>query len=221
MKKLLIALTAFLLTAITASADEVVVKDFTIKQGGTAVVEIELNNPDETYTAFQMDLLLPEGITLATGEDGEALIENGSRLGSDHTIACSAIEGGVRLVCVAAMSDAISGTGGALCTITLQADRTVAAGQSYEGELVDVYFTTLETARNRQLDDVSFSITVESGSLPGDLDADGDVDQTDLNALVNIVLKRVTDYNQHAADVNGDGKVDIADVTKLVNKMRQ
>ena len=221
MKKLLIALTAFLLTAATASADEVVVKDFTIKQGGTAVVEIELNNPNETYTAFQMDMLLPEGITLATGEDGEALIENGSRLGSGHTIACTAIEGGVRLVCVAAMSDAISGTGGALCTITLQANRTVAAGQSYEGELVDVYFTTLETARNRQLDDASFSITVESGSQPGDLDADGDFDQMDLSKLVNIVLNKEADYDHHAADVNQDNKVDIADVTALVNLIHE
>lgn len=90
-----------------------------------------------------------------------------------------------------------------------------------EGELVDVYFTTLETARNRQLDDASFSITVESGSQPGDLDGDGDFDQMDLSKLVNIVLNKEADYDHNAADVNQDNKVDIADVTALVNLIHE
>lgn len=59
--------------------------------------------------------------------------------------------------------------------------------------------------------------------LKGDIDRDGDVDNNDLKALVEIVLEKVTvvnnpdDYDFEAAHVNDDEDIDIADVTALVN----
>ena len=63
---------------------------------------------------------------------------------------------------------------------------------------------------------VAFSFTV-----PGDVDADGEVSASDLLALVGIILGRDSDptpqYDHSAADVNDDGQVSLADVTALVN----
>jgi hypothetical protein len=53
-------------------------------------------------------------------------------------------------------------------------------------------------------------------SLVGDVNGDGDIDISDVVALVNIILSDGTDENS-SADVNGDSLVDISDVVALVN----
>ena len=50
----------------------------------------------------------------------------------------------------------------------------------------------------------------------GDVNGDGDIDISDVVALVNIILSDETEENS-SADVNGDGSVDISDVVALVN----
>ena len=220
MKKFLIALIAILGNTLSASADNVVVKDITLQQGGTAIIDIELANPDKTYTAFQLDLMLPEGITPVTDEDGDVIIVNGSRLGNDHSIGYSIIEGGIRLVCVAASSAAINGTSGSLCIIEVKADATMKAGMSYMATATGVVFTTTNN-RDIEMDDADFTIFVESSAQPGDLNGDGEVTKVDLPLLVRIVLNKETDYDVNAADVNQDNKVDIADVTALVNLIHE
>ena len=55
-----------------------------------------------------------------------------------------------------------------------------------------------------------------SASLVGDVNGDGNVDISDVVALVNIILSDGTD-GKSSADVNGDGSVDISDVVALVN----
>ena len=52
----------------------------------------------------------------------------------------------------------------------------------------------------------------------GDVNNDGNVNISDVTALVNIILgKNNSSYNQKAADVNRNGSVNISDVTALVN----
>ena len=53
-------------------------------------------------------------------------------------------------------------------------------------------------------------------SLVGDVNGDGNVDISDVVALVNIILSDGTDET-NSADVNGDDKIDISDVVALVN----
>lgn len=54
--------------------------------------------------------------------------------------------------------------------------------------------------------------------LLGDVNDDGNIDNADVTAMVNIILgKDDGSYNAAVADVNGDGEITIADVTALVN----
>ena len=63
-----------------------------------------------------------------------------------------------------------------------------------------------------------FELAAFAPAITGDVDVDGKVDVTDVNAVINIILKTKaqTDYPGQA-DVDGDGKVDVADVNAIIN----
>ena len=55
---------------------------------------------------------------------------------------------------------------------------------------------------------------------PYDINADGVVDISDINIVINVMLgKSTTDEQQTASDVTGDGKVDVSDVNTIINAM--
>lgn len=57
-------------------------------------------------------------------------------------------------------------------------------------------------------------------ALPGDVDGNGEVDITDLNIVLNIILgKDSADNYDGRADVTGDDEVDISDANATVNKI--
>ena len=59
-------LTALVAYCSGAMADGLEVQDVNISQGGEATLEIALENPVTAFTAFQFDVELAEGITVAT-----------------------------------------------------------------------------------------------------------------------------------------------------------
>ena len=130
-KKFLLLLTA-LASTLLAQADNVVVKDVTIPQGGTATVEVELNNPDHEFTAFQMSLQVPEGITAVTTVKGDkevVVTTNGDRF-DDRQLSTSAYTGGYGFAALSANSYALSDQSGVLFSFDLQADATLEVGSS-------------------------------------------------------------------------------------------
>ena len=62
--------------------------------------------------------------------------------------------------------------------------------------------------------DVVFFYKKASQSLKGDVDADGDVDVSDVTALVGVILATETHDN---TDINGDGKVNVSDIDVIIN----
>ena len=56
-----------------AQKDEIVVNDVTMRPGETAQMEVALSKPSKDYTALQFKLTLPEGISIASSEDGKSL----------------------------------------------------------------------------------------------------------------------------------------------------
>lgn len=49
-----------------------------------------------------------------------------------------------------------------------------------------------------------------------DVLVDGKLDYNDVNALVNVILRKPTG-KEGVTDINGDGIVDVKDVTALIN----
>ena len=70
MKTKLVVASMLALLSGNVLADELVVNDITIAQGGQAVLDIQMNNETE-LTAFQFDVKMAEGISVAKNEKGK------------------------------------------------------------------------------------------------------------------------------------------------------
>ena len=64
-------------------------------------------------------------------------------------------------------------------------------------------------------DIISFGIDMYS-QAPGDINGDGEVNVSDVTALINKILGSST-YSNAVCDINGDGEINVSDVTALIN----
>ena len=95
----------------------------------------------------------------------------------------------------------------AFATLSLQLD--MAAPTYYRIDMVGGSST-----QPCYIDDITFYYTDAFPSL-GDINLDGAVDVTDVNAVINMILGKET--LDSIADVNGDGAVDVTDVNAIIN----
>jgi len=101
---------------------------FSIKPGETKEVVIGLENEVE-ITAVQFDMLLPEGLTIATDADDELLIDIAGRTTlKRHALDASATGEGYRFLLASNRNLAIDGSAGALISVTLTAATDFSGG---------------------------------------------------------------------------------------------
>ena len=196
-------------TMSVAATDLLYMKDFTIQPGGTAQVEILLDN-EEQYTAFQTDLYLPEGLTL----DLQSVALTG-RKSSDHTLATSVlVNGAVRVMSYSLQLQPYSGTSGALLTFRVLASEDMPLPATFV-----LKNTRLTKVSGEKIALADGGCTVSNIKI-GDVNLDGSVSVADVTALIAKVLNgsALTDYMAYA-DVNADGIVNIGDVTALIGKV--
>ena len=196
-------------------ADNLTVEAVTLMPGETKQVAICLNNPQKMYAAFQFDLALPEGISVAKNEKGKLMASLDEDRKDDHTLNISDRGNGVFRLMTFSMSNAdFYGTEGALVYVTLQADANIGTGAKTATVMSQVF--TESDGIQSKWEDVCFTITVGSAFLVGDVNGDGYVNAEDITALVDYILGRGTLANKAAAYVNDDSKIDIADVAALI-----
>lgn len=109
--------------AIGTWADRLSVEDVTLQAGETREVGIVLNNPERAYAAFQFDLVLPAGVSVAANDKGKFVASlNADRI-DDHTLNVSKKgEGIYRFMSFSMSNSAFSGTSGVLVYVSLTAD---------------------------------------------------------------------------------------------------
>ncbi len=195
-----------------AATDHLFIEDFDIMSGETALVEILLEN-EVQYTAFQVDLYLPEGLTV---DEGSVVLTG--RKASDHTIStCVLVNGAVRIMSYSMMINPYSGNSGALATFMVTASETLDG--SVDFLLKNIRLTTM-SGQDVALDDVHCTVTTTSPFVPSDVNGDGHVNISDVTAMINHLLRGTASSCPLAAvDVNGDGQANISDVTALINKL--
>lgn len=185
--------------------------DLTAYLGVSTGMEINLENWDP-FTAYQFDIVLPNGITLEKKADGKGIkFTKGKRCAGSRSISVTARDNNTyRVVCISTKNEVITGNDGALLTVYLVANENMGT-KTCQAEIKNVIMTTPEE-KQVNFDPTTVSITTKT-LLLGDSNDDEFVNVTDLVATINYILGRPSDkFNKTAADISKNHVVDIFDV---------
>lgn len=141
----------------SAVSDMFSMDPFYIKAGETKTLALRLNNT-ESYTAFQLDLVLPAGLTISKDAEGNDQIEMaGERSSESHVISSNEIETGKVRILGYSMNNALyKGNAGDFLYITLQADEAIESSKT-EVKIENIHMVTANRNDNQ--------LTALSGSV--------------------------------------------------------
>ncbi len=157
MKKSILTFIAMAVGSLTAMAqqDKIIVKDFDLPPGATKSISVELGN-EKSYTAFQMDVALPRGITLAADNADTLSTE---RADASHVVDYNEVEDGtIRIIAYSTEKATFRGNGGELLSLRLKADEGMEMGM-YALTIKNIRFTETNTVDN-VLEDATAQIKV-------------------------------------------------------------
>ena len=153
MKKYILSILAMALSLMSAFAQTVSVNDVTIKAGETKVVSINLNNTQTNIVSFQMDLALPEGITV--NKAGCALGNRVTDTNQELTIGKQP-DGSIRFTSTSLALNPITGTSGEIIKLSLTASKDAKGGTA---TLKKIIFAT-SNSQTLTPTDVAFKVNV-------------------------------------------------------------
>ena len=151
---------ALLLTIVGRTfADNLTVANVEMKAGETKEIAIELNNPSKQYAAFQFDLALPDGISIAKNNKGKLIASLDADRMDDHTLNVSDMgENTYRFLAFSMTNAEFYGTSGTLVKVTLQAADGIGSGAK-TATIKSQVFTEVG-GDQAKWSDLNFTITV-------------------------------------------------------------
>ena len=191
-------------------------EDFSLAANKTATVPLLMANATP-FTAFQCDIVLPEGLSIVPQKDeydeDTFILLDGAR-SNDHETWGQDNGTAIRVMANNATNNLFKGTSGAVATFVVRSN----AAFSGEHEIVLKNIVCANADADRfALPDATVLIN-HAASIAGDVDGNGAVNGTDLNILINIILGKDNAANYDGrANVDGEGNVDGSDVNALIN----
>jgi len=186
--------------------------DTVARCGSQIVMPVNLTNNEE-MSGFQFDLYLPKGISVALDEDSLLMADLTSRATGFTWMGDQLTDSTYRFLVYPQSKDVMTGTEGAVMTLTLDISEDVAAGD-YELRLVAIVLTT-ETEKSIKIDETKNILTVEDFLL-GDVNVDGVVNVTDVVLTARHLLdKELETFVEKAADMNSDGEINVTDLVAI------
>lgn len=173
------------------TANKLFVEDFSAKPGDQVVIPVMMDN-DAEITAFQFDMYLPNGITIAE-EDGEPLIDlSQSRTTyKKHSLSYLQQENGaMRIVCNSGTNKTFSGNSGEVVNVTVNIPETMAEGE-YEISIKAQELTT-SALQSINVDETKCKLTIET--------------PTGITSIRNASLSDAPAYNLQGIRVNSGYK---------------
>lgn len=143
----------------TPTSTGLVVEPFNITAGSEAEMVIDLTNPNDEITLVQFDLRLPDGLSVKqTGGDYVYDITDRTTW-RKHSLEANATGGIIRFLLASSSNATLSGTEGAIITITLKADNT------YKGGTVKLENILLVTPDEKEIKPADLSYTIGSTGI--------------------------------------------------------
>ena len=210
-------LMALLAMAGNASADELVLSDFSISPGETKTISIALDNPTNDYIAFEFWMRLPDGVRIVYDDDDFLMATLNSSRAERHELEVKEPDndGVYHFLCYSNRNNTFKEKSGEIISLTVKCAEDAVDG-SYEASLYNLIFSDPNKVQV-DLPDVSFDITIV-GVSPGDANGDGSISIADVAAVVNYILGNHSDFFVFdAANVDGDSEITISDAFAIVN----
>ena len=156
---LLLAVLLFMPLHAAATPASLSIEDFSIKAGETKEMFIDLNCPDGNITLVQFDMKLPTGLSI-TKEDGDFLVDIAGRTSwKKHSLNTNEVGGVIRFLLASNTNAVISGTSGALISVTLTAANT------FNGGDISLENILLVTPKQEETKPATYVYTIE-GVVP-------------------------------------------------------
>jgi hypothetical protein len=195
-----------------------------IKAGADkGTITISLDN-ETSYTAFQMEITLPAGLTIEKQTDDYSAMSIVTERNNAHQVLYNQLESGV--IKVAAFSfdgtngnEPFTGNSGDLLVIEVNvaSDYTPA-----DVDIQDIKFVRLSKVASENLTAVTdFDVVNEQGEevLLGDVDGNSKVDTNDAILVIKYFLGidlEGANFNAAVADVTGDNTIDTNDAVAII-----
>ena len=139
-------------------ADNISVNDITLSAGEEKQITINLTNTENNYVAFQFDLVLPTGVTVAKDNKGRFAASITEERNIDHTLTVGDVGSNTfRFLSYSGTNSEFYGKEGALLNITLKADDSFGYGD-FTATIVNPKFT-LSSGTKITLSEISFNIS--------------------------------------------------------------
>lgn len=211
-----------------APAAYITFSEAVIPQGGIGEMEVYYQtNENSKFKAFQIDVPLPEGITIENLEmklrpegidEGAFSRINESDYEPSNKFFTIVNNGNDKSVAMGfQMGDVAFPTNEKthLCTLTLKAAETTAINRDGYTALTSRIELTSEDIKVMLSQDQTLNIKVLKR---GDVNADGEVDIADAVCVINHIHNKPNDlFYKSVANANQDEDIDIADVVSIIN----
>lgn len=184
-------------------------------RGRQMLIPFKMINNRE-FTALQCDIHLPSGVTAATDEYGDYVIELSDRKSNTHVVSSELqADGSIRVIVYSSKNYAFSGNEGDMFYMTVNIAPDAEAGDKTLAitniRLTDAKANDVITNRNES----SFGIY---DLILGDSNDDLLITMADVVNIVNYVLGDTPEkFVFVASDMNADGDITMADVVLVVN----
>lgn len=208
-------------TDLSKYTDAIYVENLEVRQGTQCTLSVKLKNTDFAVSAYQTDIFLPNGFTVAKNADDSYAVN----LCTDRieekdvqTFGSNVVSNGAVRLLFGTKGKTLSGTEGTIATILVNVDASVATG-SYAVMVKNTVLNHnasdgINVEQCRISDAITSHLTVVD-YLMGDVNNDNNVDILDLTYIEDFILEDISDINLKAADLNDDLEINVSDWSLL------
>ena len=198
-------------TDISQMDNAIYIEPFVARIDANNKMEICLKNAGNV-SGYAFELVLPEGVTVATDNDGNYIDELTNRHNGQQSFFNNLGENRYSFACLG--TNSLTGSDGAIHVLTIHVDENMPEGV-YAIEIRDVSLSNTN-GQMVEVPSTTTSVSIEECQL-GDVNANGKIDIGDAVTIANhLVGKPTYNFVERASDTNGNGTpADIGDAVTI------